>query len=134
MLKVLVTAAFIFAGAQVLAHEGHEHGGGKGEGACKALKEACKKAGYEKGKHKDGKGLIVDCMGKVAKGETVEGLSFDTAAPENKACIDHLAMKKDHMMNKMDKMAEKHEANAEKREAKKAAKEAGKAADEGHSH
>jgi hypothetical protein len=113
MLKVLVTFALMFGGAQVFAHEGHDHGGGPGgEGPCKSLREACKSAGFEMGKHKEGKGLMMDCMGKIAKGEKVDGLTWDPAAADNKACMDHLAAKKEHMQEKM----------AEKKEAKKAAK------------
>ena len=111
MLKVLVTAALVFGGAQVFAHEGHE-GKGHGEGPCKALREACKGAGFEKGMHKEGKGLIMDCMAKVGAGEKVEGIAFDPAAAENKACMDHLAKMKEH----------RDEKKAEKKAAKDAAK------------
>jgi hypothetical protein len=118
MLKILITAALVFVGTQVFAHEGHEHE--HGDGPCKSLRDACKSAGFEMGKHKEGKGMMMDCMGKIAKGEKVEGVTFDTAAPENKACMDHLAMKKEHME---EKMAERKE---ERKAARKAAKDAKK--------
>jgi hypothetical protein len=58
--------------------------------ACKGVTDVCMAAnvsatdsktgkqvtGYQPGEHrKDGKGLWVDCVGKLAKGETVEGVS-----------------------------------------------------------
>lgn len=124
MRKVFIAIAFAFSGtAFAHEHEGHSgkshgHGGHGGHGhhggmkECQPLKEACQKAGFSKGGHKEGKGLIVDCMGKFAKGEKVEGVALDPADPSMKACIDQMAMKKDRMMERM-----------EKRKAKKAAKE-----------
>ena len=65
---------------------------------CEDIHKACEAAGFVKGGHKTGKkGIWVDCVNKIRKGETVEGvnISKETVA----AC----------------------EAKKEKREAKKAA-------------
>ena len=120
MFKSLLALAFVFSGAAFAHnHEGKEHGTGE----CKMVKEACEKAGFAKGGHKDGKGLIMDCMGKFAKGEKVEGVALDPADPALKPCMDKMAAHKDQMM-------EKHDA---RKAAKKAAKEAGKTG-ESHAH
>jgi hypothetical protein len=122
MFKGLIVLAFVFCGS-AFAHEGdHGHGGGPGHhggmGECKPLKEACEKAGFTMGGHKkDGKGIIVDCMGKFAKGEKVEGVSLDPADPTLKPCMEKLAAKKEM----------REEKRAERKAAKKAAKEAAKA-------
>lgn len=51
---------------------------------CQNIKKACEAAGFVKGQHKQGKGLWKDCMDKLAKGETVPGV---TANPtEIEAC------------------------------------------------
>jgi hypothetical protein len=52
---------------------------------CHVIKEACEKAGFVKGGHKNGgKGLFVDCLGKIKKGESVPGV---TVKPEDiQAC------------------------------------------------
>jgi hypothetical protein len=42
---------------------------------CKEVKAACEAAGYVKGGHKDKKGLRIDCLRKLMKGESVEGVS-----------------------------------------------------------
>lgn len=64
---------------------------------CNGIRSACESAGFKLKGHKEGKGLIVDCMGKIAKGEAVEGVTVDPTTPENKACIEHLTMKKEMM-------------------------------------
>ena len=111
MFKSVLALAFVFSGA-AFAHN-HE---GEGHGECKMVKEACEKAGFVKGGHKEGKGLIMDCMGKIAKGEKVEGVAVDPADPTMKPCMDKMAAHKDEKM-------EKHKA---RKAAKKAAKEAPK--------
>jgi hypothetical protein len=52
----------------------------KGDGhkipQCEKIAAACEAAGFQPGDHKkNGKGLWVDCIGKIAKGETVAGVS-----------------------------------------------------------
>lgn len=56
------------------------HKGGHGDHPCKEIKEACEAAGFKKGEHKDGKGLWKDCIDKVAKGETVTGVTISAEA------------------------------------------------------
>ena len=102
MFKIALACLFVAAAsASAGDHDGKS-------GPCATLKASCEKAGFKMGGHKEGKGVIVDCMGKVAKGETVAGVDFSTTDPANQACVAHLASKKEHMM--------------EKRAAKKAAK------------
>lgn len=112
MFRSVIALAFVFSSTAF----SHEHEGKEGHGECKPVKEACEKAGFVKGGHKEGKGLIMDCMGKIAKGEKVEGVAIDPADPTLKPCMDKMAMKKENMM-------EKHQA---RKAAKKAAKEAAK--------
>jgi hypothetical protein len=53
---------------------------------CSKVVGACKTAGYEPGDHKKGgKGLFADCLGKVAKGDVVEGVA--ATKEEAKACM-----------------------------------------------
>lgn len=81
MKTILISIIFFGLTANASHHEGHE---GKG-GPCKAIKEACEKAGFKAGDHKKtGKGLWIDCVDKVAKGETVEGVTI--AAADVAAC------------------------------------------------
>lgn len=51
---------------------------------CVKVKAACEAAGFKKGAHKDGKGLIKDCIKKVMDGETVVGVTVP--AEEVTAC------------------------------------------------
>ena len=47
---------------------------------CKPIKEACIKAGYIKGGHSAGKGLLVDCVMPVANNKkTLDKMTFDPA-------------------------------------------------------
>jgi hypothetical protein len=45
---------------------------------CMEIKKACEAAGYQsglsRGKMKEGKGLVKDCMSKVTNGEAVSGV------------------------------------------------------------
>mgnify|MGYP001165604890 CR=1 FL=1 len=45
---------------------------------CMEIKKACESAGYQsglsRGKMKQGKGLVKDCMAKVTNGESVSGV------------------------------------------------------------
>ena len=44
---------------------------------CAAIVKACKSAGFVKGDHKkDGKGLYIDCVNKIVKGESVAGVTI----------------------------------------------------------
>lgn len=48
---------------------------GPGGKPCAEAISACKAAGFVQGGHKDGKGLHVDCLGKLFKGEAVLGVT-----------------------------------------------------------
>lgn len=53
---------------------------------CSRIASACESQGYKAGQHsKSGKGLWIDCIGVIAKGKTVPGVSGFTA-DEAKAC------------------------------------------------
>ena len=67
---------------------------------CAAITKACEAAGYEPGDHKkNGKGLWVDCVGAIAHGKTVAGVTATQA--EAKACADVAkAEMKDHKAKK----------------------------------
>lgn len=67
------------------------------EGPCMKLKEACVAAGFEKGKHKEKKGLMMDCMKPLMHGETVAGV---TVSPEDLAACKE---KKEHRKEKHNK-------------------------------
>jgi hypothetical protein len=66
---------------------------------CHAIHEACEKAGFVKGGHKDGgKGLFVDCLAKIKKGESVPGV---TVKPEDiQACKDKREEKREEKAKK----------------------------------
>lgn len=67
----------------------------KGHHPCETIKKACEAAGFQKGKHKDGKGLFIDCMGKLAKGESVPGVTV--SQDDINACkTKHEAHKAEH--------------------------------------
>lgn len=54
---------------------------------CQTLVQQCEKAGYEPGEHKkDGKGLWVDCVGAIAHGKSVPGVTASQA--DAKTCAD----------------------------------------------
>ncbi len=67
MKTLLIALLSISLNANADHHEGHH--------PCKEVKSACEAAGFKKGAHKDGKGLWKDCIDKVAKGETVPGVT-----------------------------------------------------------
>lgn len=55
--------------------------------ACQAIAKQCAAAGFEPGDHKkNGKGLWVDCVGAIAHGKTVTGVTATQA--EAKTCAD----------------------------------------------
>ena len=49
-------------------------------GSCTPIMDACKNAGFSRGKHTDGKGLIGDCVKPLTAGKTVAGVSVDKAS------------------------------------------------------
>ncbi len=60
---------------------------------CMEVKKACESAGFEKGKHKEGKGLVKDCMAKLSAGEPVDGVTV--SAELVSACKDKREAHKD---------------------------------------
>ena len=46
---------------------------------CKKLVKLCKDAGYHRHGHKQGKGLLLDCMRPLGEGKTVAGVTADPA-------------------------------------------------------
>lgn len=62
--------------------------------ACATIAKACESAGFMPGDHKKtGKGLWVDCVGAIAKGKSVTGVT--ATADEAKACqASHKSMRK----------------------------------------
>jgi hypothetical protein len=64
-------------------------------GPCRKIREACEAAGFTKGGHKkgEGKGLFVDCMKKIADGETVPGVTV--AAEDVAACKEKKGKRKE---------------------------------------
>lgn len=79
MKKVILCAAMALTFSSVLHAEEMDP-----KHPCLNIKKACEAAGFVKGQHKQGKGLWKDCMDKLAKGETVPGV---TANPtEIEAC------------------------------------------------
>jgi hypothetical protein len=53
--------------------------------ACEKIVKACESSGFKAGDHKKNhKGLWVDCVGAIAKGQSVEGVT--ATADEAKAC------------------------------------------------
>ena len=92
----LLSFVFLFAG-MVHAEKAMD------SAACANIAKACEGAGYKPGDHKKtGKGLWADCVHKIAKGETVEGVT--ATADEAKACM---ASKKEHKAEKAAKKAAK---------------------------
>ena len=63
MNKVILALSFVAIASNGFAEEKHEN-----EGPCKEIKEACEKAGFVKGKAKEGYGLWVDCIDPIMKG------------------------------------------------------------------
>jgi len=62
-MKTIVLLWLASLAASASAEEKHEQ-----EGPCKAVKEACEKAGFVKGQAKEGTGLWVDCIEPIMKG------------------------------------------------------------------
>ncbi len=72
-----------------------------GDGPCKKIKDACVAAGFEKGKHKEKKGLKMDCMKPIMNGETVAGV---TVSPEDlSACKEKKEQRKEKKSQKKEK-------------------------------
>jgi hypothetical protein len=77
----------------------------KGNGPCQQIRQACESAGFKKGAHREnGKGLWIDCISKLKKGEAVEGVSV--TSEQINACKE-----------RMEKRAEKRKARQEKKSA-----------------
>lgn len=65
----------------------------KDDPICKKIHDECKAKGYEMGAHKkNGMGMMVDCISKIAKGEAVEGVTATQAEAE--ACKEAFKGKK----------------------------------------
>ncbi len=54
---------------------------------CLEVKKACEAAGFSKGKAKEGRGLVKDCMRKLSEGQSVDGVKLNPAVI--KACKDN---------------------------------------------
>lgn len=76
------TVLVLIVGLPSLAFADHD---AHHEGPCKKIIENCEAGGYKMGAHKaTGKGVMIDCLNKILKGETVAGV---TATPEEiKGC------------------------------------------------
>jgi hypothetical protein len=69
-MKIIVTIAALFTAFAVYAEKP------KDSPDCAEISKQCEAAGYTPGDHKkDGKGLWVDCIGAVAKGKSVAGVT-----------------------------------------------------------
>jgi hypothetical protein len=77
-MKFALLVVLSFLGSVALADHHGEGKDGK-DRPCKKIHEACEAAGFKKGGHKDGKGLHMDCMKKLASGESVAGVTVDQA-------------------------------------------------------
>ena len=64
------------------------NGGGK-DRPCMKIQQACNAAGFEKGKAKEGKGLVVHCMKPLLEGKSVPGVTVDAATIQT--CQDIMA-------------------------------------------
>ncbi len=85
---------FLMAGA-ALAEEtaGGPPNGGRKEGPCREIVEACKNAGFVKGKAKEGKGLFKNCVEPILAGQSVQGVSVDAGLVQ--ACQERRAKRKE---------------------------------------
>ena len=54
---------------------------------CLEVKKACEAAGFSKGKAKEGRGLVKDCIRKLSEGQSVDGVKLNPAVI--KACKDN---------------------------------------------
>lgn len=87
---ILVLASAFFSVSALANHHDHE----PTEGPCLKLKQACEAAGFEKGKHKEKKGLMKDCLKPLMHGENVEGVTV--AAEDVTACKEKKEQHKEH--------------------------------------
>lgn len=77
---------------------------------CESIVKACDAGGFKPGMHKEnGKGTWVDCVGKIAKGETVQGVTGVSKEDATK-CLEARKSKRDEHMAK-----KKEAANTEKK-------------------
>lgn len=65
-MQIYFLGALFFVSLKVFAIESSE-----GLQPCMQIKKACESAGFQKGKAKDGKISVKDCMQKITNGETV---------------------------------------------------------------
>lgn len=81
--RVLIALSlFAFCGAQIVLAADSP----KSLPECSKIAAACEAQGYVSGGHKKGgKGLWMDCIGSIAKGQTVAGVTGFTA-DDAKAC------------------------------------------------
>jgi hypothetical protein len=90
-MKVLTTLAILLMVAPAFANHEDSH-------PCKAIRAACEGAGFRPHEHKSGKGLWLDCVDKIMKGETVPGVTV--AASDVDGCkakkAEHEAKKAEH--------------------------------------
>lgn len=96
MTKQFVIALVISAFSLPALSNHHEHE--PTEGPCMKLKEACQAAGFEKGKHKEKKGLMKDCLKPLMHGETVAGVTV--SAEDMAACKENRQKWKEHKKEK----------------------------------
>ncbi len=94
MKQVMILALSLALG--FAAHAEGEHG--DGNHPCKEIKSACEAAGFVKGGHKEKKGLHMDCMKKIMNGESVEGVSVDSAKVS--ACKEKKEKRHEHKSKK----------------------------------
>lgn len=96
---------------------GHAYAADDAGKPCMKIKQACEAAGFTKGGHKEGKGLMMDCMKKLAQGESVAGVNI--SAEDMASCKEKHAEHKE----KMEKRREKREERRANGPAKKGATE-----------
>lgn len=82
-----LTASLVLLSALATTAYGKAHQRPQDLPACAAIARACEAAGFEPGDHsKTGKGLWVDCIGQIAKGKTIAGVT--ATKEEARACRD----------------------------------------------
>ena len=64
---------------------------------CMKIEQACEAAGFAKGKAKEGKGLVVNCMNPILEGKSVPGVTIDETTIQ--ACKD-IKAKRDQLRDK----------------------------------
>jgi hypothetical protein len=72
---LLFSMVIVFSSQPALAKKTTE-----GAHPCKQVRKACEAGGFVKGSHKEGKGLIKDCMKPLLAGAVVAGVTADAGA------------------------------------------------------